>query len=76
MNNVWISVPPSMVIVLSSADLDKGAESFSEVLAPPRQIVTPTGRVIMMTIINRGNVVPNSCFDLHIQTDFWNAICL
>jgi hypothetical protein len=30
-----------MITVLSSADLDKGAETFSEVWAPTRHIVNP-----------------------------------
>jgi hypothetical protein len=34
-------MPQGMITVLSSADLDKGAESFSKVWAPTRQIVTP-----------------------------------
>jgi hypothetical protein len=41
-----------MITVLSSADLDKGAESFSKVWAPTRQIVTPTNMVIMRMMIN------------------------
>jgi len=59
-----------MINVLSSADLHKGAESFSEVWAPP------TDKVIMRMMINTGHLVPNNCFDLRTQTGFWNATSL
>jgi hypothetical protein len=59
MNVVWVYAPQGMVTVLTSAELDKGTESFSDILAPQGRL-PPPDRVIMRMMINRGNRVPNN----------------